>query len=68
MELTLIEKLAKERAEIMRLARVAPATAMSRHTLPREVNVKVMELMIDAQVDEAHKVVMDYLNATTLEA
>jgi hypothetical protein len=60
-KLSFLEKLALERAEIMRLIRAANAAAVPSVGLPQDVNRKVQSLMREARIDEAQQVIVSYL-------
>ena len=63
-ELTFLEKLALERAEMIRLIEAAKVAAAPNIGLPRDVNRKVRSLLSEVRIDEAQQVVMDYLDTT----
>jgi hypothetical protein len=63
-ELTFLEKIALERAEIVRLIHAAKVTEVPSFGLSPDVNRKVRFLLSEARIDEAQQVVMDYLGAT----
>jgi hypothetical protein len=65
MSLTFEEKLAIERAEMVRLIRTAKAATISNDVLPPSISAKIAHLMSEAQVEEARRVVVEHLNATT---
>jgi uncharacterized protein YbcI len=67
MSLTFEEKLAIERAEMVRLIRTAKAATISNDVLPQAISAKIAHLMSEAQVEEARRVVVEHLNATTLK-
>ena len=63
-ELTFLEKLSLERAEMIRLIEAAKVAAAPNIGLPQDVSRKVQFLLREVRVDEAQQVVMDYLDAT----
>ena len=61
MSLTFEEKLAIERAEMVRLIDAARAAATPSVGLPRDVNNRVRSLLREARIDEARQTVLSYL-------
>ena len=61
MSLTFEEKLAIERAEMVRLIDAARAAVVPSVGLPRDVNNQIRSLLREARIDEARQTVLSYL-------